>query len=1047
MWNVPRSVGRVFGVSLLIALALSGVQCSKGSSGSGSGGFNVISFSVTRQSPPVFLNDVITVVFSEAVDPSSVLSGIFIYTSASAGSNRARGTWSVNGATCTWTPELPTNTNFTDGGLLPDTEYTICVPRAGDSCAVFLQNSPGVRTAGGRTIAQTRTEAFRTVTISTPFRPEVPERRPEVERAWVVDAAGVTQELNPITNLVAGQTFAAGILTTIQANPPTTMSVPNFQYTVAPLTKVVTSPININTNLVSKTPVTVTLAQPSQPIATDEFKDRGGVLTITDTSTNPPITASWAIASNNGNQIVTFQESGPNFDAVGFSANGPFTATVSQGITRQVAPGDISAATEIKVQFDEPLDPSAALIDNFEVYQVTQGSPLNYAAIALASTLQGASPKGFEHEVINGKSVVTLRARSSLPQSQPNAPATIIVAMSTAQPANEIAPSSKANGLRDLNGFPLAYPKRTGYVLGLDAMQNVTTVAHIQPLLYRNANTPPADVQVVWGFQTRGDTQVRNAVVENFTTPNDRANDCYASAAWSRAGQAGLYSTNGYGGNGELGDEIISSAVELDSDTGGVLAPDGVVEFNYNRLEVTNNGTLTLKGSMPIRINCITDLIVAGTIDASGLAGGNASSGKASVVGLVVGGRGGPGAGRGGDSNTKPNDPVGALPIDLRGKPGYPKASRCTDLNKSDNRLITIVEPNCGGGTGGNRGRPSGITLRNGCSGNGGGHGGDGDQTDFLCGIISSFGRDFGKRWVVTSGPSQVDVITAGTGGGGGGNTATSTTNPTPADDIVAGAGGGGGGGVELVAAGMVDVTTSGNILSNGGAGGAGHMTMVNTVTVRGGWGAGGSGGSVWISGTSVSVASGAKIEAIGGIGNPNPTNPPRTGNGGLGYIIIRDRGTSPNIGSNNINPPQEASRTDYSPTNNGNSEAVSRWYDSGTATPNWAFDSNDTLTGEVVPGQDLTFLNAPLSGQKVYIEFQGAPDVNGNPDPNPANWIPNGNTMQDPCAAWTPDANVLRSAATRHIRFRVRFEIGMRNKTGTPPNIVSISRVVINYQ
>jgi hypothetical protein len=33
-----------------------------------------------------------------------------------------------------------------------------------------------------------------------------------------------------------------------------------------------------------------------------------------------------------------------------------------------------------------------------------------------------------------------------------------------------------------------------------------------------------------------------------------------------------------------------------------------------------------------------------------------------------------------------------------------------------------------------------------------------------------------------------------------------------------------------------------------------------------------------------------------------------------------------------------------------------------------------------------------------------------------------------------------------RHIRFRVEFDIGPRNKTGQPPNQISISRIVINY-
>jgi hypothetical protein len=319
----------------------------------------------------------------------------------------------------------------------------------------------------------------------------------------------------------------------------------------------------------------------------------------------------------------------------------------------------------------------------------------------------------------------------------------------------------------------------------------------------------------------------------------------------------------------------------------------------------------------------------------------------------------------------------------------------------SDNRLITVVEPNCGGGTGGNRGVPSGTLLSNGCSGNGGGHMGDGIETDYECSNIGAYGREPCEKWIVATGNQGVKYPTAGTGGGAGGNAAISTGNPSPQDDIVAGSGGGAGGGMELQCAGTLTIKGSANILSNGANGAIGHTTVSGSYTVIGGYGAGGAGGSIWITGTSVTVEGGATVSAVGGKGNPNPITPSRTGDGGDGYVIIRDRGASPTHTGANITPAHESTRENFNPANNGLSEAFSKWYDSGEPSPQWRFDSNDPYTGFTVPGKDLTWLTAPVQGQTVKISFQGAPDDGGAPNTDPATWWPAGNTSQNPCAVW----------------------------------------------
>lgn len=375
--------------------------------------------------------------------------------------------------------------------------------------------------------------------------------------------------------------------------------------------------------------------------------------------------------------------------------------------------------------------------------------------------------------------------------------------------------------------------------------------------------------------------------------------------------------------------------------------------------------------------------------------------------------------------------------MELRGGPGWPPVvSVCGEPNRSANRPISPFEPNCGGGTGGNRGLPLGTLLRNGCSGNGGGHVTDGFPTDNLCSNWQANGAYYGEDWVVATGAGAIQLPSAGTGGGAGGNATFSLSQPVPANDIVAGSGGGAGGGLEIVALESLDV--SGTIDANGGNGGMGWTTVVGGTTVHAGWGGGGAGGSIWLSGTSVTVGRTARLTAVGGVGNPNPPNPSWSGAGGFGYIVVRDRGGDPGTWPAHIVPAPVAGRMLFDPLGNGKSEAVSLFHDSGTAGPMWTFDANDPKTGEVKSGTDLGFHVPPAPGQKVFVEFQGAPDQNGKPDPNPANWFPLG--------GFTPDAKALRGKGLRHLRFRIRFELGKRLKGQAPPSRVVVKRIRVRY-
>jgi hypothetical protein len=383
--------------------------------------------------------------------------------------------------------------------------------------------------------------------------------------------------------------------------------------------------------------------------------------------------------------------------------------------------------------------------------------------------------------------------------------------------------------------------------------------------------------------------------------------------------------------------------------------------------------------------------------------------------------------------------------MELRGGPGFPRVvTACGEVNRSENRLISPFEPNCGGGTGGNRGLPLGSLLRSGCSGNGGGHEKDGVQTDYLCSNFQANGGYYGERWVVASGLNQVTTLTSGTGGGAGGNAAISVTSTQPRDDIVAGGGGGGGGGVGFVAAGRMNIGASAKILADGGNGGAGYSTLIGVTSVRGGYGGGGSGGSIWLSGTSVTVQAGGTLSAVGGIGNPNPSNPARTGDGGDGYVIVRDLTGTPGIAGAKITPAPVPGRQKFVPPFLGKSWAYSRWYAAGGSNILWAFNANNPTTGEVVPGSDLTFQVPPGTNQKAFIAFQGARDVNGQPDPTPENWYPPGNTWRNPNAAFEPDIRKLNGKSLRYVRFRIQFDLGPVKPPATPA--IVIGRVQINY-
>jgi hypothetical protein len=183
-------------------------------------------------------------------------------------------------------------------------------------------------------------------------------------------------------------------------------------------------------------------------------------------------------------------------------------------------------------------------------------------------------------------------------------------------------------------------------------------------------------------------------------------------------------------------------------------------------------------------------------------------------------------------------------------------------------------------------------------------------------------------------------------------------------------------------------------------------------------------------------------VTALGGSGNPSPPTPGVSGRGGKGYLILRDTNGDPFIRAGaQVDPGPVHGRNRFEPEPNGESQAVSRWYDGGSGKPAWQFGGSNPSTGAALPGEDLVYEVSPKLGQQVWIEFQAAPDKGGAPDPDPSRWHPFGNNVTRPYASWETDLARVRAAGDfRWLRFRVRFEL-LRASKYDPPQV---NRIVI---
>jgi hypothetical protein len=258
------------------------------------------------------------------------------------------------------------------------------------------------------------------------------------------------------------------------------------------------------------------------------------------------------------------------------------------------------------------------------------------------------------------------------------------------------------------------------------------------------------------------------------------------------------------------------------------LPPDGV--FHFTTINVPSGVSVTFARNTtntPVTMLASGNVVIAGTINLNGSAGGNASTGTSI---FPNGGSGGPGGFGGGDG--------------------------------ADGIVSTTGGPGLGPGGG-----AGGIVYKDATTGSDAGSGGGG-------GSFGSAGTPSLRRPEVTAGPTYgVNTLVPLIGGSGGGGGAAFFGRT---------GGGGGGGGGAIVIASSGTITFTGSITAMGGNSSI-AMSGIHTA----GAGAGGSGGAVRLVANTI-TGSGGSINVAGGSGTPGSQSAlTGAGAGGSGRIRI----------------------------------------------------------------------------------------------------------------------------------------------------------------
>jgi len=457
--------------------------------------------------------------------------------------------------------------------------------------------------------------------------------------------------------------------------------------------------------------------------------------------------------------------------------------------------------------------------------------------------------------------------------------------------------------------------------------------------------------------------------------------DVRSTAYWDLAGSGRLVAGIGLGGNGADG-AFVATAGDTQLDT---TANGGV--FNFTRFVVPPGARVIFSGAFPARVRVLRRADIQGMLDLRGGAGETAVfRGQ-----VTAGGVAGPGGGRGGRGN--PNGTISMSPAGEVGE-SVPRVMNTVSCNRGDGLRL-------GGGCAGGRDTSSAG------SGGGGGHR-DFGASDNGASPQSGFGG-------IAYGIPAIADLRGGSGGGGGGN----DDDGLPfVNDDPGGAGGGGGGALSLEVGGVLVI--AGTIEASGGRGGNGFM--------QSGAGGGGSGGALRLRAGRVADLTSGKLLARGGTGGTLSAPGRPAGGGSPGRIRLEDADGVVGIDRTRVTvDPAESQGNVRTTVSLGRSVGASRFYDSGVATPRYAFDGADPATGALLTGPavtDLVLPNGIPAGTTARIVFTGAPEDVANPG------------FPDLTQEVGPVTDVTALDGLRFIRFAIRFDVGSSLPVATVPEV-----------
>ncbi|MBA2670111.1 MAG: proprotein convertase P-domain-containing protein, partial [Gemmatimonadetes bacterium] len=343
-----------------------------------------------------------------------------------------------------------------------------------------------------------------------------------------------------------------------------------------------------------------------------------------------------------------------------------------------------------------------------------------------------------------------------------------------------------------------------------------------------------SDLSAFHGIPAVGDWKL---YVEDFA-----GSDTGQIAEWSLVFHHGAEGTSIYQSTGALGDLLLANGTESVVFNTGATPPtvqvsggatlsgrveNGVAVYDFRRVELGRDISVSVVGERPISIAASEDLLTSASLDVSGYVAGRAGGGSGGAGG------GGGGAGNGGNGGSGGTGQSGGG----AGWPGYNGPGYCASGYSGFGGNSTDGAGGGGGTAGGNgsSGAPGvpgfgystlsidgGTPGSSGASTSGGGGGGRGTPGFYGfggggCSGNGGWGSPGGSGAAGSSGSS-------GNPGNGGASGATpNVTWPTNELDVVAGSGGAGGGG-----AGGGSGAGGGGGAGSGGSGGGGGAGATN---------------------------------------------------------------------------------------------------------------------------------------------------------------------------------------------------------------------------